>query len=53
MAGEGKALQMQKPLTKRGSSNRLKSKTVCEFGNSGVNKKQSKTKMVRVKYRGK
>ena len=50
---EGKALQMQKPLTKRGSSNRLKSKTVCEFGNSGVNKKQSKTKMVRVKYRGK
>ena len=40
MAGEGKALQMQKPLTKRGSSNRLKSKTVCEFGNAGVNKKQ-------------
>ena len=38
---EGKALQMQKPLTKRGSSNRLKSKTVCEFGYAGVNKKQS------------
>ena len=37
---EGKALQMQKPLTKRGSSNRLKSKTVCEFGYAGVNKKQ-------------
>ena len=38
---EGKALQMQKPLTKRRSSNRLKSKTVCEFGYAGVNKKQS------------
>ena len=44
LLGRGKALQMQKPLTKRRSSNRFKSKTVCEFGNAGVNKKQGQIK---------